>query len=51
MKKCLVLKEMEESNNNARFKNLRIKLRLAQTKYPFIGTICTFDNFHKREIY
>ena len=27
MKKCLVLKEMNYSNNNARFKNLRIKLR------------------------
>ena len=27
MKKCLVLKEMEDSNNNARFKNLRINLK------------------------
>lgn len=43
MKKCAVLKEMEEDNNDNKFNKMRIKVRKPSNDIPFIGTICKFD--------
>lgn len=48
MKKVVVLREMQDSNNGDKFQSLRIKLRFIKDQIPFFGTICRFD-FPKKE--
>ena len=40
MKKCYVLKEMENANNLLKFKKNRIRLRIPKREIPKYGTIC-----------
>lgn len=50
MKKCAVLTEMENDNNESNFKRLRIKVRKPVTDIPFLGTICKFKNLQFNRI-
>ncbi len=46
MKKCIVLKEMQDSNNHEKFKKLKIPIRLPKKTAPYFGVVrCPKYNF------
>jgi hypothetical protein len=46
MKKCVILKEMEDPRNFAKFERMKIPLRLSKKTYPYFGLVrCQRFNF------
>ncbi len=46
MKKCIVLKEMQDSTNHEKFKKLKIPIRLPKKTAPYFGVVrCPKYNF------
>lgn len=46
MKKCVIIKEMEDPRNFAKFERMKIPLRLAKKTSPYFGVVrCPKYNF------
>jgi hypothetical protein len=46
MKKCIVLKQMEDTNNHEKFKRMKIPIRLSKKTAPYFGVVrCPKYNF------
>lgn len=39
MKKCIIIKEMQDPNNNERFIKIRVPIRLSKRTYPYFGVV------------
>ena len=39
MKKCVILKEMEDTNNYEKFKRMKIPIRLSKKTSPYFGVV------------
>jgi len=46
MKKCVIIKEMEDTNNYEKFKRMKIPIRLSKKTSPYFGVVrCPKYNF------
>lgn len=46
MKKCVILKEMEDPNNYSKFERMKIPIRLSKKTSPYFGVVrCPKYNF------
>jgi hypothetical protein len=46
MKKCVILKEMEDTSNYDKFKRMKIPIRLSKKTSPYFGVVrCPKYNF------